>query len=84
MSTGHIRDFTKPNPLPKTTAPIKRMSTITGVENEVEIHLHEQVIVQGEDKIRQPGKQEGDPDVRLRVTDMKSWQKVLDDEEDDD
>lgn len=75
MSTGHIQDFSKPNPNPQPqTNAVKRMSTETGVED-VEIRLHEQLVVE-EDRIRIKERKPGDPEIRVRIGDTKRWEDI--------
>jgi hypothetical protein len=78
MSTGYIRDFSKPAPTPleqQKHMEIQRLSAATGVQN-VEVRVHEEIIVEGDDKIRKTVKKEGDPEVRLRIADLKAWNKI--------
>jgi hypothetical protein len=84
QGTGHIRDFTKPVEMPpEISAPIQRHSAITGVQTEVEIHVHEELVVQGQDRLRGQEKKEGDPEIRLRISDRAAWEKVKRDEDDE-
>jgi hypothetical protein len=75
MGTGEVRDFSKPAPNPQPQTPqIQRLSTETGVE-EVEIRLHEQLVVE-DDKLRVEKRKPGDPEIRIRIGDTSAWDKI--------
>lgn len=76
--TGYIRDFSKPNPTPmeqQKQMEIQRLSANTGVQN-VEVRVHEEIIIEGENKMRKEVKKEGDPEIRLRIADLRAWDQV--------
>ena len=78
--TGRIVDFTKPNqdqlPNMPTPAPqIKRVDMSHGVEVP-EVRLHEQLVIEGTGKVRQKDRKPEDPEIRLRITDGQSWERV--------
>jgi hypothetical protein len=79
QGTGRIVDFTKPNadvlsaadqPRPE----IRRVDATKGVE--VEVRQHEQLVIEGDGQIRQKQKDPSDPDVRLRISDLKAWDRI--------
>jgi hypothetical protein len=76
MTTGYIRNFNEPNPEPN-KGEIQRLSSSQGTKSGVEVVRHEHVIVEGQTKVRKRKPKPGDPTVRLRVADMKSWKRVL-------
>jgi hypothetical protein len=79
QGTGRIVDFTKPAPPQDEVEvkvarpqqePLQRLSSVTGVQEGVEVVHHENVIVES-DKIRSTVHRPGDPEIRIRDGDPK-------------
>lgn len=88
MGTGEIRDFSKTTP-PKeveirTARPqqddLKRLSAVTGTQEGVEVVHHENVIVES-DRVRSLVRRPGDPEIRVRDGDPKTWEDVKRDDD---
>lgn len=74
MSTGEIRDFSKPNPKPADVpVAVERHSAITGVEH-ADVRLHEQIIRE-EDGLRSVKRKPSDVEIRIRDgISQQEWQ----------
>jgi len=85
--SGYIHNFNKPTSEqdPRTqakeepTAPVKRLTAHSGLE----IRMHEEIIQDDDSRIRVKKRNPGDPEVRIRAADMKSWQAVKEDRDED-
>lgn len=85
QGTGRIVDFTQPAPPSEEVEvkvarpqqePLQRLSSVTGVQQQgVEVVHHENVIVES-DKIRSTVHRPGDPEIRIRDGDPKTWEDV--------
>lgn len=92
--SGHIEDFReKGDPSgPKilrgnprgVEVEIQRHSAVPSQQTEggFEIRRHEEIVVE-DDKIRQKERKPDDPEIRIRVTDKHGWEKVLQDEDEE-
>jgi hypothetical protein len=73
MSSGEIRDFSKPAANPEVPVAVERRSAATGVEH-TDVRLHEQVIRE-EDAIRSVVRKPTDVEIRLRDgISQQEWQ----------
>src|SRR4029077_11498848 len=77
MSSGEIRDFSKPAPKPADVpVDVERRSAITGVEP-VSVHLHEKIIRE-EDGLRSVVRKPSDVEIRLRDgISQQEWQDKI-------
>ena len=81
MGVGKVRDFSKPDPDatsgPRVLSAVSnRQAQIEQTEQPVEVTIHEEVINEGDGKVRRPGEDDG---IEIRVRgprNPEAWKRV--------